>query len=185
VSELVVAGLELSLPAVGGDELVTKAADFFGSVVGGDRQEPVPDRLERLIPQPRPELVHLCQDHRRVTDPDPGTQHGRGQGDVADRPGCVSHRDQLGRAAGVEGGSPLDHPRCGARSVRVGDHAPAQGFGQDRDPGRLDLPGQVINLPEERPQLGVADREHRPSQADQRRGRSGYRAAPRLDGQCP
>ena len=128
--EVVLAALELPLVAVGGDQRVPQPADLLGSVVGGDLDEPGPDRLDGFLAEPGPQLVHLHQGHRGVTDPDPAREHGRGQSSVADRPGGVGHGDQLGGAPGPERGSPPDHPGCGAGRVRGGDHAPAQGLGQ-------------------------------------------------------
>ena len=120
------ADLELFLLAVGGDQRVPQSADLFGPVVGGDLDEPLPHRLQGLIAQPGPELVHLGQGHRGVADPDPGPEHGRGQAGAPDRPGRLGHGDQLRGAAGPVGGRPLDHPRGGAGAVGRGDHPAAR-----------------------------------------------------------
>ena len=78
-------------------------------------------------------------------------------------PGCGpsgsrGHLHQLARPTGSERRRPVDHPSGRGGTVRARDHTTAQRLGQYRDPGRLNLPGQVVNLPEERPQLVVADR---------------------------
>jgi hypothetical protein len=57
----------------------------------------------------------------------------------------------------------------------------AQGLSQQGDPGRLHLPGQVIDLTQERPQLGVADGDHRVPQPGQQCGRRGHGGAALLD----
>jgi len=46
---LVLAALELPFVAVGCDRPVPQPPDLFGSVVGGDLDEPGPDRLHRLF----------------------------------------------------------------------------------------------------------------------------------------
>jgi len=49
VLELVLAALELPVVPVGGDQLVPQLADLRRAVVGGDLEEPGPDRRHRLI----------------------------------------------------------------------------------------------------------------------------------------
>ena len=179
--ELVGPALEVAAMTMGRDQHVAQLADLARAVVRGNLDETSPYRLDRLVAQPWAQLVHLDQSHCGVADRDPGPQHRCCQGQVADRAGRMGHLHQLARPGGSERGSPLNHPPGSGGTVRARHHTPAQRLGHKRHPRRVDLPGQVVNLTQERTQLVVADPDHHLTEPGQQRRRGGHARAARVD----
>jgi len=148
--------VELSGLAVAGQQRRAQLADRSRPILGGQAQQCLPHAGDRFGGEPVADPVHLLDTDGGGAHRDPAREEGLAQLGVPLLSRGPRHREQLPAAAGPQRRRPPHNPAGVGPGHRRGGLTSLDRLGQDRDPGCLDGPAEVVELAEQWAQLLAA-----------------------------